>query len=373
MKKEKNSLSFEEVERRFNKRKLKLLTREYKNSETLLDCEDENGYRYSISIGLLKMNTELEKFRKTNRWSIYNINKYIHDNNISTKVLETEYVNNTHPMWFKCECGQIYKSYWNEFKNRKKYYCHNCTVKYRVKRRSWNEVVSEFRKHDLEICPGQVYKNERTSLECITKEGYRILKPYSSLNNGYERTTFSYTMNKKNYVYNVNNYFAINNIDLKCLGIVDYLKDSHGLCIIDVQCSCGETYRTNISEIKRGKIACANCSNIKSRGERKIAKILNELGIRFKAEYKYDDCRVNKPLPFDFYLPDYNMCIEYNGEQHYKPVEYFGGEETFKIRTCYDKIKREYCQNNNIKLIIIPYTKFKNIKDILINNLPLKE
>ena len=373
MNKKKGVLSYEEVERRFKEKGLKLLTKEYKNSGTPLDCEDEDGYRYNVSVELLNMNTELEKVRKTNKWSIYNINKYIKDNNISTTLLETEYVDNTHVMNFKCECGKIYKSYWNEFKTRKRYYCHECTIKYKVHRHDWSDVVSEFKKYGLEICSGQIYKNEKTPLECITKEGYRIFKSYLSLIHGYERTTFSYIMNRENYVYNVNNYFLINNINLKCLEVVNYLKNRHGICTINVQCSCGEIYKTNIAEIKSGRTACVNCSNTKSRGERKTAEILKELGIKFKAEYKFNDCRADKPLPFDFYLPDYNICIEYNGEQHYKPVKYFGGDKIFKIRLQYDKIKKEYCKKNNIKLIIIPYTEFKNIKNILINEIPLKK
>ena len=60
-------------------------------------------------------------------------------------------------------------------------------------------------------------------------------------------------------------------------------------------------------------------------------------------------------MPFDFYLPDYNICIEYDGEEHFQPVEFFGGEEKFQRRIENDEIKNNYCKNNNIKLIRIPY------------------
>ena len=77
------------------------------------------------------------------------------------------------------------------------------------------------------------------------------------------------------------------------------------------------------------------------------------------------------PLPFDFYLFKYNILIEYQGEQHYKPRKKFGGEEGFKNTVIRDNIKKQYCKNNNIKLIEIPYTEIKSIGDILKKELKL--
>ena len=65
-------------------------------------------------------------------------------------------------------------------------------------------------------------------------------------------------------------------------------------------------------------------------------------------------------LRFDFYLPEQNTLIEYDGEQHFKPVNYYGGEEGFFYRKKNDKIKNEYCRNNNIKLIRIHYALSDN-------------
>jgi len=100
---------------------------------------------------------------------------------------------------------------------------------------------------------------------------------------------------------------------------------------------------------------CPVC--LESSGERKIRNILNDKKIKSIPQYKFKDCKNILQLPFDFYLPDYNICIEYNGMQHYKTVEYFGGELGFKKRIVNDKIKKEYCHNNNILLIIIKYNE----------------
>ena len=87
--------------------------------------------------------------------------------------------------------------------------------------------------------------------------------------------------------------------------------------------------------------------------------------IKFKREYIFDDCFYNDVLRFDFYLPNYNLCIEYDGIQHFKPVDIFGGEEGFKVQLIKDKIKDDYCKNNNINILRIPY--YENTTEILDN------
>lgn len=79
--------------------------------------------------------------------------------------------------------------------------------------------------------------------------------------------------------------------------------------------------------------------------------------------YGFYDCRDKKPLPFDFYLPDYLACIEADGIQHFEAVDVFGGDDYLKYVKKHDQIKTQYCNNNNIKLLRIPY--FKNIQDEL--------
>ena len=84
-------------------------------------------------------------------------------------------------------------------------------------------------------------------------------------------------------------------------------------------------------------------------------------------EYAFDDCRNIYPLRFDFYIPSINTCIEYDGEQHYRPVEYFGGEEAFKQRIINDNIKTQYCKDNNIRLVRISSKSKDEIEEILLN------
>lgn len=107
---------------------------------------------------------------------------------------------------------------------------------------------------------------------------------------------------------------------------------------------------------------CPKCNE--SRGEKNISKWLDEFNILYQKQKIFEDCRDTFSLPYDFYLPKYNICIEYQGQQHYYPVEIFGGKKTFEKQQKHDNIKKEYCQKNNICLFEIPY--YSNLDDELV-------
>ena len=85
--------------------------------------------------------------------------------------------------------------------------------------------------------------------------------------------------------------------------------------------------------------------------------------IKYIFQKTFDDCADKSLLPFDFYLPEYHICIEYDGGQHFVPIGLFGGEDKFKKQQFHDNIKTQYCKDNNIRLLRIPY--FKNIEEEL--------
>jgi hypothetical protein len=109
----------------------------------------------------------------------------------------------------------------------------------------------------------------------------------------------------------------------------------------------------------RGR-GCPNCKQ--SHGEQEIEKYLITTNILFEKQYIFNNCKNILVLHFDFYIPKYNCCIEYDGIQHFKPIKYFGGIISFKETVTHDKIKNEYCKNNNIHLIRISYKENVNDK-----------
>jgi hypothetical protein len=94
---------------------------------------------------------------------------------------------------------------------------------------------------------------------------------------------------------------------------------------------------------------CPTC--LESHGESFIATILDNHKITYEREKKFSDCRVDRPLSFDFYIPSLNTCIEYDGGQHFFPCKYFGGDHSFKKIQMRDEVKNNYCRIKNIKLI----------------------
>jgi hypothetical protein len=106
-----------------------------------------------------------------------------------------------------------------------------------------------------------------------------------------------------------------------------------------------------------------------SYGEQEVAKILDDLSIKYEREYEFTDCtntkegRFCRKLPFDFYLPESNTCIEYDGEQHFRESNLYGPKKFLATKEN-DKLKDNFCKKNNIKLIRLHY-KLKNLEDNL--------
>lgn len=99
---------------------------------------------------------------------------------------------------------------------------------------------------------------------------------------------------------------------------------------------------------------CPRCKE--SRNEEKIRLFLEKYKINYEQEKRFNDCIDKSYLFYDFYLPDYNLLIEYNGKQHYKSIDFFNGKNGLNERKKRDKIKRDYVIKNNYYLLVLPYT-----------------
>lgn len=102
-----------------------------------------------------------------------------------------------------------------------------------------------------------------------------------------------------------------------------------------------------------------------SYGEKKIISYLEDNGVEYIHQYKFEDCKHINNLIFDFYIPNENTCIEFDGRQHFEPIQFFGGQESFESLRMRDEIKNEYCSKNNIKLCRISYEDINIVNKIL--------
>ena len=150
-------------------------------------------------------------------------------------------------------------------------------------------------------------------------------------------------------------------------------RDSRGRGFFLCQCQCG-----NITEVRRDMLTSGNtiscgCKKFQSKGQELIKKLLQQNNIPFEREKIFNSCRfpdTNYPARFDFYVNN-SYIIEFDGQQHFKnkisKSSFFTKEKIQKIKQ-HDKFKDQWCKQNNIPLIRIPYTKLKSltIKDLLL-------
>lgn len=148
-------------------------------------------------------------------------------------------------------------------------------------------------------------------------------------------------------------------------------KDENNSFYWLIKCKqCGQTYEVIpaylISESRRRGNNPCDCWRQVSKGVILIKQILEDNNITYKQEYCFKDCLspLGNQLKFDFYLPEKNILIEYDGEQHFYPTSFGGtksGEERLKENKEYDKIKDEFCKKKKIKLIRISYKDYDKI------------
>ena len=139
--------------------------------------------------------------------------------------------------------------------------------------------------------------------------------------NGYNCTKCS-NKYKKDTAYYINQAKIIHG-ELYDYTNVNYKNTNYKIEII---CKIHGIFKQSAKKHLNGQ-GCPICKN--SKGELAISKILKLNNILYIPQYTFKDCKNILPLPFDFYLPNNNICIEYNGKQHYEINNFFGGEESF--------------------------------------------
>jgi hypothetical protein len=174
-------------------------------------------------------------------------------------------------------------------------------------------------------------------------------------------------------LFNPENFFyKTEGLKTKTLFVKDVICTKHTTPFVFAQNG------VNIHNLRLGKTGCPICGKKESRGESNVISVLSELGYDVSKQKSFDGCfgyggkRYCDKLKFDAYViknDGTEVCIEYDGIQHFEPVEFFGGEEGFKSLQERDDIKTNYCKENNIDLIRIPYWEEKNIKSILTSEL----
>jgi hypothetical protein len=136
---------------------------------------------------------------------------------------------------------------------------------------------------------------------------------------------------------------------------------------LKVECTKHGLFSVTPNNLLRGH-GCPVCAE--SFGEKKVARALEKLRLKYTREKKFPDCRDKKPLRFDFWIPKLNALIEFDGLQHHEPYKLFGGVKMFEVTRRRDRIKTAYARKNKIRLIRVKYS-VRDIEAYLVKKLDL--
>lgn len=285
------------------------------------------------------------------------VKKYIE--NEGYKLLSKKYENIHKKIEIECDKGHIFSMSFNNFKKGQR--CPKCARENqdRVPKKPNNKKHSqEFIKELVESRGYKLlepYVNKRTKLKLMCPKGHIHEIRLDSFQNG-SGCKQCMIDNMKHDVS-----FVIKQLEKREFKLLSKYEGNNKNIVI--QCKHGHIFSTTYDIIVNNNCGCPICNE--SKGEKKINNFLTKYKIKFNRQYKFENCKFYRCLPFDFYLPDYNCCIEFDGIQHYEIIKHFGNLESFIDRKIRDTVKNEYCKNNNIKLIRIPYWEIKNIDKIL--------
>jgi very-short-patch-repair endonuclease len=217
-----------------------------------------------------------------------------------------------------------------------------------------------------EMLYGYKYNNKkpRTYCRCCSQDGDEVIVRADALQSGATRSMkgAGKTGKKAN----------ISGMKFGLLTVVEPTdkRASNGSVIWKCMCDCGKSTEVSVGNLMRCHTLSCGCRH-QSKWEMFIGDYLTLLNVTFQPQKRFNDCRNKRQtdtLPFDFYLPDYDICIEYDGEHHFHPIEMWGGHDKFLIYKENDGIKNEYCKNHNITLLRLPYTLSKeDIKNEILN------
>lgn len=279
-----------------------------------------------------------------------------------------EYVNSKTKILMKHnECGSEFMAYPNKFVGSEQIRCYECSIKNRAEKRT--KTTEEFKKELFDRF-GEKYSvlGEYSGY----KEG--ILVRHNPCGKEYVKSPaaimrrnckicsdLAQMKTSEEFIQEVHNLVGDDYTVLgEYKGSYEKIKMRHN--------TCGYEWDANPHKFVNGGRRCPVCNE--SKGETEIRRFLEFNQINFETQFIIKECRLQKPLPFDFAIfknDNLLFLIEYDGKQHFEPIEIFGGLEVYLEQKERDTIKNAFCIEKNIELVRIPYFKFDEIDEILTN------
>lgn len=344
-----------------------ILLEEYQNSQTPMKC-GKDGYRYKISYNNLRQgkNPSLWGFNNIENLE-YNIWILLKKKQSESCFLRYEIITKSKKkrilLYFQCKCGEIFSKTLEDAVYNTYLCCNKCSIQKRgIKHRVGDKAIDFIQSQGFKILfVPEICKNT-TLVEVEDKDGFRGFVSYSKLKSHKGMSRFDIRINKKYFIYNVNNWARLQDRKVECLKILEKRHKSPTLLF---RCSCGNEFETSLNAFCGGKFRCNICAKSISKYEQIFKNFLESQNIEYIFQYSLNQCRDILPLPFDFYLPKYNCLIEIDGEGHYHPcnfnqISFEKSLKSFLITKKHDEIKSVFCKENNIPLLRISYIEMQN-------------
>lgn len=254
----------------------------------------------------------------------------------------------------KCNCGNEFDVLYDNLIRRQNMTCKACANQNRIIHNRKDVIGEKFgRLTIIDI----LWDEKRPKVVCRCDCGNEYIASKSDVITGNtqscgclqsEKTSLA---NTKDWTGHISDY----GVEFLCQ---DHMNDK-GQWLWKCKCGCcGSIFTALPAKVNNGHVTSCGC-RVQSSGEEYISLTLNNLNIEFIPQYKFDDCKLEYVLRFDFAIFSNNKflgLIEFDGKQHFEPIDFFGGEDGFKKTVERDNIKNTYCKSNDIPLLRLPYT-----------------
>ncbi len=362
----KRELNMKEINA-FRENKLKLINVKNKNGNAEFECT-LCGYHFISGFVKQQSHNKLSGCpfcsvpdSSMSEKRINNVIKKVNESNLNIDIIPNKFNGVLKPSTFICkDTNEIFIGYLNNMLLKGE--CLHCATN---NRKNLEDYIKEL-PNDYEIIDKESYKDSHSIMKFRHKTCNSVFSKSISdffYNSQYCKKCSKFKNYKNSMMSNEELIDRLSKSGYKDISIEKYYG-RNSLC--KVKCATCETIYEDTAYRLYNTLYCKKCNQSGSNGERLIRKYLINKGIHFEEQKKFDDLIYKGYLRFDFYVPTDNILIEFDGIQHFKPIDLFGGEDTFRESKIRDSLKNEYCRNKGYTLIRIPYTDIDNIEKYLI-------
>ena len=373
--------NYEEIKKKVESQGSKLLDTEYKNNTTKLNMICKCGKHFEktykimsrsklyICNDCIKEKQDKEKIIPFNK-----IKEQLDEINMDILIDEEDYKGLEHKYYFKCKTeGHITNSWLRDVLNSNKgcKKCHHIQMG-KNQMLSYKEVVDMYDEINYKVLTSEkeYYEEANGKILVLCDKGHIHFSNIMNFKHNEVRCPicFEERRRKTSIISYEERVKQIENEGYKMkTSKEEYVNGDTEIILV---CNHGHEYITTMHSFITGT-RCPYCNM--SKGEIKIEEILLKYNINdYIFQYRFEKCKHIRTLPFDFYIPSLNTVIEYDGKQHFKYGCFNMTLLDLMNLKHRDNIKTRYCNDNNIKLIRVPYWDYKNIEEILVKELKLK-